>query len=131
VINNIFEFMNKLPHFSDGNPTSALWGSVDFTILCSSFDDLGVLRVCGIGFGNPCGRDRHRAETSSRSAHNDGHNLNTMVDDGLIFNSTNTLAGSQLPRLSPLFSTAQLSSGDTAGCNTGANVYTSDFFSET
>jgi hypothetical protein len=92
VVDNVFELINELPHFSGGNPTGALWGSVDFAISCSSFDDLGVLRVCGIGFGNPCGRDRHRAETSSRSAHNDGHNLNTMVDDGLIFNSTNTLA---------------------------------------
>jgi hypothetical protein len=91
--------MNKLPHLSNDNPTGALWGSVDFAISCSSFDDLGFLRVCGIGFGNPCGRDRHRAETSSRSAHNDGHNLNTMVDDGLIFNSTNALLIVQLSEI--------------------------------
>jgi hypothetical protein len=82
--------MNKLPHLSGSNPTSFLWNSVDFTILCSSFNNLGFLRVCGMGFGNPCGRDRHQAEISSRSAHNNSHNHNTIADDGLLLNSTNS-----------------------------------------
>lgn len=49
------------------------------------------LRVCGIGFGNLCGRDCHQAGISSRSAHNDSCHNNTIVRDSLISNSTNLL----------------------------------------